>query len=266
MKAIKSTVILVSSLFIFLSSCNTEEHFVQEESQKQSTIFLLDMSDSMNEVVRKRMIQKLRPIAYDGLQNPKDETAIYFITNSSGSNELFGRYVLSEFKLPDHFAEFSEQRQKQELVKRENKIKSEQQYFLAMLKKAMETPVSKEAQKGTDLWSTLRIAAENFAKEDSNTIKKVVYVSDMLQNSKERGFYKTPPKDDTEAKEIGKKDAARILAKWPQIKEANSLEGVKVYCIQPRELLQGKHREKAPLMFAYWQAIFEELGASFTME
>lgn len=259
------TILLFIICLIIAIACSTPEE--KPKPPQNSTGVFLDQSNEKpytKEQIQ-RSIQKQRPLVMQCLQHEGDQIEVYYITSATGSKELVSRFTLQLPPLSEHFEELDERMQSRELQKQQTALQNQQELFLGIVKKALELPAQDGAKSGSDIWSTLRIAGELFQDADSNANKRIIYISDMVQNAPDsRRFYKAPPQSEAKAVELGKEDQQRMEERWPFLKEDNPIKGSTVKVIHPRNLLEGDR--KASLMYAYWNTLFEGFEADFDME
>jgi hypothetical protein len=86
---------------------------------------------------------------------------------------------------------------------------------------------------------------------------RVLFLSDMLEDSDLRNFERTPPQDATQAQAWAREDLEKLDQKYGL--QRKLFENVEVYYAMPS---QDKVPNKA-LVEPYWRAFFGELGASF---
>ncbi len=257
--------ILLFFYLIFIVACQHAEH--RSAVAPNFTALFIDRSDDepFTQEQQGRILQKLRPVISQCFEHPKDQVEVYFISPATGSKELVSRFVLQLPPLPEHFQELDERQQGREVQKQNTALQTQRELLLGIIKKALSLPPTKGAQAGSDVWSTLRISAELFGAVDSSVTRRVLYVSDMVENTpNSRNFYKTPLQSEQEAVEMGQQDAARMVDRWAVLKANKALKGASVKVIHPRNLLEGKRSQT--YVYRYWQTIFQKLEADFDME
>ncbi|GAB3979957.1 hypothetical protein GCM10028806_46440 [Spirosoma terrae] len=258
----KRTFTLNWALFCFftiaLLACSSDSDKPKVDTEGPIyTLIFLDKTRSVNinkAFVAQKYQQAINDIIEQNIRQKGDRLEVYFIHENTSKARSLNVTVRSEME--DVSAASPTDRETAETEFAMSLSREKTQIRQRVLQQLV-TQNAGSSNQETDIWASLPVIAK--ANETGATVK-VYYLSDMIESVKgatRRDFQVKPPKDNAQADEWAKTDAAQ-LKKY----EIGSPEITMVLPFEPNASV----KENNPAVTQYWQTLFSELGAGNVAE
>lgn len=243
------------SLFLFLAvifaACSSTE---TKDSPPKTTalLFFVDKTASVdfgNEFVAQKYQTALQQVIQDNIQHTGDQIEMYYVHENTAKSRCLNLQVRAS-KDETEGMNVTDLEAAQSMF--DLQLKKEKQIFTNRAMAKMMFANTNASKKETDLLSSIGIINRKCQEVDQ---VKVFYFSDMVE-SQDNGidFHKNPPKSSQEASELAQKSLANFSDAL--------LSNAEINVLLPFEATSSS-AENNPNVGVFWQAIFEELGASF---
>ena len=252
-------------LFFFISaSCSTSS---EQETTKQTsahlpntcTIVFMDKSLSVNVnkvFVNEKYRRILSEVIDENIRQKGDRLEVYFIHENTSKGKAFEGVCRSEM---DDLTNVNATDAEAIKTSYELSLKKERMAFRQRTIAQLAVQNVSASNLATDIWASLpvinQLAGEGF-------VVKAYFLTDMIESMKGNGrrdFQTNPPRNDTQAEEWAKTDAAKLKDSLP------NLGTVEVKIALPFEPTSTV-KQNNPSVSKYWSVLLSEIGVSDVQE
>lgn len=238
------------SFFVFIS-CSDD----QSSSKKAETTAVMIFVDKTSSVdlndnyVGDKYRTALKQVIQEDIQNTGDELEMYYIHENTAKSRCLK--LQSRAELEDTYGMNATDLEAANTTF-EMMLNKEKNIFTNKALDKMNAANSGESNKETDVLSAISKISEKCQEYDQ---VKVYFFSDMIESTKRgRDFHKNPPKSSSEAEKMAKEDLKPFADSY--------LSNAEVSVLLPFAPTSSSSINN-PSISAYWQSIFQELGANY---
>jgi hypothetical protein len=255
----QSNTIKIAHLWLFVlffSACATKKQTDKLPDANIYTLVFMDKTQSVHvdkAFVTQKYEQLLVDLVTGNIHQKNDKLEVYFIHENTQKAKALSLTSRTE-KVNTEALSPTDREAAQ--TNYDLMLERERMVFVRQLKAKLSLQNIGTSRQHTDIWASLPVIAQ--AAETGADVR-VYYLSDMIESmtgTGRRDFHQKPPKDNTEAQDWAKADAAKLKY---------SLSGSTIKMALPFEPTSST-RENNPNITTYWSVLLEELGVTSITE